>query len=233
MLHHSDTDPRRPALLRRTDRYALLAFLSRKHRAARLCWGKKRYPGHIRAWPRTGAISFRTDGGAAASLGLPEEGTSVDVHFRVRGLSFHAEGLVRQVQRDQGRLLLVPDLVEWSAQRIVIEGGPKLRAQAALHLRSGDEVGREVAVVTLREGSIDFVCWPCPNQSDGQVRTKGRLLLPGRKRIELDLIVEKSTQVYPGCTGRLLRAFVQGQPQPYIAALAELSEHAPDELTSP
>jgi hypothetical protein len=224
MHHLNKTDPRSPALLRRVERYALHAHLSQRPRSARLSWGKKRFDGHIRAWPRTGAISFRVAGGAASCLGLPGEGNDSDLHFRIRGISFRCQGRVRQVQREQGRLLLKPDLVEWCARTMEVKGLGRFRDRALLTIKGPDGKNHEACVIGLSERAIRFVCWPCPKQPKGELVVPARLYLPDRPRIGLVLRIEASSQVFHGAQGRILTAQPTGDAEAYHQALGQLTQ---------
>lgn len=222
MHHLNPTDPREPVPLRRVERYALYAHLSQKPRGARLRWGKKRFDGHIRAWPRNGALSFRVDGGAASCLGLPSEGSDADLHFRIRGISFRCQGGVRQVQREQGRLLLKPELVEWCARHMEVEDVGKLRERALLTIKGPDGKNHEARVIGLTAQILRFVCWPCPKTPKGTLVLPARLYLGDRPRIELVLRLRASSQVFQGARGRILSAEPTGEPAAYLQALQRL-----------
>jgi hypothetical protein len=222
MHHPNDTDPRRPALLRRVDRYALLAHLSQRTRSARLRWDKKRFDGHLRAWPRTGAVSFRVDGGAASCLGLPTEGTDVDLYFELHGISFRCQGPVRQEDRTRGRILIKPELVEWCARRMEVDGLGRLRERALLTIKGPDGRSHDACVIGLGERSVRFVCWPCPKAPTKELVLPARLYLPEQPRIELALRLTRSTQVYMGAQGRILTAEPTGDLSAYHQGLGLL-----------
>ena len=156
------SDQRRPVPLRRVERYALLAHLAERPRSARLGWGKRRFPGHIRAWPSHGAISFRSAGGVSSSLGMPDEGTSVSLRFRVRGISFSYVGSVRHVHRERGRVLVKPDQVEWHVPFLEVEGVGKLRHQARVTFRRVGNKRYQAQVLRIGQESMRLLCWPCP-----------------------------------------------------------------------
>jgi hypothetical protein len=208
------------------DRYAMLSYLEHKPRQARLRWGSRRHNGHIRAWPRSGAISFAVDGGAASSMGLPEEGTTVSLRFRIRGLGFLCEGAVRQSQREKGRILIKPEVVEWSVQRPEVEGVGKVAEAIDLLLPGRGELGRTVCVTKLQERSLLFVCWPCSSSLRAPTSIQGRLVLPQQPRLQLGLIIRRAAPVFPGAQGRIVEAEIVEGVEAYqqrVAALGDAS----------
>ncbi len=207
-MHHNVSDPRRPQPLRRVDRYALLATLAEKPRGARLSWGRKRQLGHIRAWPRAGALSFRVDGGVGSGLGLPEENTDAELRFRVRGLSFRAEGRVRKVQREQGRLMLKPDAMEWRVRKVALEGRGKVSLTAHLTLKGPDGGTHNAAVIAIAREELRFVCWPCPRTLEGELKASARLYIEQDNALALTLGVHRALPVFSGSQGRIMVARV-------------------------
>jgi len=206
MHHLNPPASRRPEPLRRLDRYALMATLARKTRTARLSFGKKRHIGHIRAWPRAGGISFRVDGGVASGMGLPDENATVELRFRMRGLSFRCEGRVRKVDREQGRLMVKPDCIEWCASRVHIEGQGMLPLSAMVRITGPDRKHHEAQVIAISDSELRFVCWPCPNKLDKPLDLSARLRVPGLGQADLTLRVHSAAPVFPGSHGRIMTA---------------------------
>mgnify|MGYP007066194186 CR=1 FL=1 len=207
-----------PEPLRRVDRYALLTALSHKPRAARLAWGSKHHQGLILAWPRVGGISFRVDGGVAAGLGLPDEGSIVELRFRIRGLSYRCEGPVRQAGRDKGRIMVRPESVEWCARRVDVQGAGIIQLSALINVKAPDGDRHVASVIGLGSDAIRFVCWPCPQQLQGTPQIPARLDLPGFGRAELTLRVHGASPAFPGSRGRIMTA----EPVGDTAAFEEL-----------
>ncbi len=169
-----------------------------------MTWGRKRHTGHIRAWQSAGAISFRVDGGAATSLGLPGEAADVALHFRLRGLSFRCEAQVREVQRESGRLMVVPSVTEWRVGRLAVEGAGRQPLRAHLTLLGTRGRVHRKPVVSIGEGGIGFVCWPCPKQLHGVLQVPAWLVVEGQGRVELNLRVHRASPIFQGSQGRIL-----------------------------
>jgi hypothetical protein len=216
-----DAMPGRPTPLRRVDRYALLAVLARKPRMARLQWLEKRQMGHIRAWPRAGGLSFRVEGGAAAGMGLPDDETGVELHFGMRGLSFCASGVVSQLNREQGRLMIKPETVEWVIRRLEIEGDGRVPGAGSIQLRGPDGKVHTASLLSLGSEAIRFVCWPCPRRLEAPLEIAGKIQLD-EGELGLDLRIHQAQAVYPGCGGRILTAEPLDAQEPLQKLIAQL-----------
>jgi hypothetical protein len=201
----TDTLPGRSTPLRRVDRYALLTALAHKPRKARLQWLEKRQIGHIRAWPRAGGLSFRVEGGAAAGMGLPDEDSHAELHFAVRGLSFCCAGAVRKLQREQGRLMIQPETMEWRVKQMSIEGIGRLPARGRIRLKAPDGAVHQAALISVGPEALRFVFWPCPPRLGPSVQVRSKLFLPGAE-LGFDAMITQSLPVYPGSHGRILTA---------------------------
>ncbi len=220
------TDPRRPAPLRRLDRYALLTYLSRRQRHARIQWERRTLDGRLRAWPRTGSLGFILAEEVTTGLGLPEPDSALDLRFRIRGLSFRCEGVVRKLDTAMGRILIKPDAIEWRAKGLEAGGLRLPRTRAQLSFRNTDGRAHRVPILAISDECMSFVCWPWPKKLDRAARVKARLELPGTQAFPMMLTLSSKRPVFPGAEGCIATAHIEHATDGFHQALLELTHGA-------
>lgn len=227
MKHHQLTHAAGAKPLRRSDLRAMVTHLAKKERAARLVEDHQRIRGRLGALGRHDTLTFNAEATAEGSPVLPVVGASVKLLFRMRGLSFHAEGGVVRADVDKGRLLIRPDHMEWSAEGLRLDGARYHRGRALLSVRGPGHRSLHLHVLALTQDELYFVCWPCPADLDRKLAGRGVLERHGKQRAHTDFRVSSSAPVYPGCHGRIVRAAVDAGTDE-LGALLEHLESASD-----
>jgi hypothetical protein len=208
MKHHHPNKAEGAKPLRRSDLRAMVTHLAEKERTARIIENHRKTRGKLGAMARNGTLTFGAEPSPEGPPVLPVAGAQVTLLFRLRGLSFRAEGGVVRADADKGRLLVRPEFIEWTAEGLRLEGARYHRSRAVLVVRGPGQRSLRLGVLALTQQELYFVCWPCPAELDRKLGSQGVLEHEGRKQANIDFIVSGSTPVYPGCHGRIVRASV-------------------------
>jgi hypothetical protein len=146
--------------LRRADLRALIAHLGRTERHARMKWSHLRTSGQLSALADGRSLVFQHPDPEQLGGGLPEEGEQTTVLFRVRGVSFRCDGQVRRLERSRRRLMIQPELIEWTVTGIRLPESRYCRRQARIGVRAPTRRLPWIEVLAVSEEEIYAVNWP-------------------------------------------------------------------------
>ncbi len=197
----------RPLL--RNELLAMVLYLRRKARSARLLWGRQRLPGSIGATSQASNLIFLLSREPGFEVALPPDRSAVVLLYRVRGLDFRLEGGILSREADPARLHIRPDHAEWAARGLRLEGSRYHHGRAELHARLPRGGSLNFDVLALREDALHLLCWPCPKGFRERLAKGAVLKLSGVGSARVRLQVEGGAAVFPGCGGRIVRARVE------------------------
>jgi hypothetical protein len=227
MSHLRPPIPEGAQPLRRLDRYAIIQYLGRKERNARLVADNARVPGTLNALVQNGLLCFQLRDPDRAQTSGFQAGGSASILFRVRGLDFRAEGAVRRADTDKGRLLFTPEFIEWTVGHVKLCDTSYATGRALLRIRTEGKRSLRLDVLVLEPEQVYFLCWPCPKGRIESLCAEAVLEHPDLGTTRVSLSPTGSSPVYPGCQGRIVKASVVSGGEG-IEAMLDRLEPAPD-----
>jgi hypothetical protein len=213
--------------LRRADLRALIAHLGRTERHARMKWSHLRTSGQLSALADGRSLVFQHPDPEQLGGGLPEEGEQTTVLFRVRGVSFRCDGQVRRLERSRRRLMIQPELIEWTVTGIRLPESRYCRRQARIGVRAPTRRLPWIEVLAVSEEEIYAVNWPRSKALARGQELQAVLEIQGQRGPDLQLRVEAHSSIFPGCNGQILRATLL-EPRDRIAAMLSALDPRPD-----
>ncbi len=219
------TTPSRPPgarPLRRSDRYAMINYLGRKERAARMLWDEHRARGSLSALVRNAALTFQVKVEEGTEADLPAVGAAVSLLFRIRGLDFRVEGAVQRAELTKSRLLISPDFMEWSVNGLRLAQTRYSHERAQLRVRCARSIPNRLDVLVLTEQEIYFLCWPGPKKLEDAMDQEAILEHSAAGAVRIGLSMRGLAPVFPGCSGQIVRATVSSGLDKVRAMLGRL-----------